>query len=433
MHAILALAAKDLRLLRRNRGHLFFTFVWPLVAALFFGTVFGGSGDDNGKIAVLTVDDDATEPSRALLDAVSRLDGVEARPASDRAAALDAVRHGKAVAVVLAPKGYGEAAGRLFYGEPPRIELFVDPSHKPEAAMLEGQLMGAAMQRMQDVFSGGEKSTAMVDRALADATAAGSQDAALLGFLGQVKSFVGTRGPATAPASTAPGASPGAATPAAGGWQPVQVARHEVQDERIGPRSGFEVAFPQGVLWGMLGCALGFALSLVTERSRGTLARLRTSPISRTHVLAGKGLACFTALLGVQALLFAVGALFFGVRPGSVPMLAAGCVSLALAFVGIMMVVAVLARSEQSAGGLAWAVFLPLSMVGGGMVPLFAMPAWMQNVGNVSPVKWGILALEGALWRGFSWADMVFPCGVLVAVGVVCFGLGARLFARTEG
>jgi ABC-2 type transport system permease protein len=426
MQALLALAGKDLMLLRRNRGHLFFTFVWPLVAALFFGTVFGGDGDDNGKITVRVVDEDQTPASAQLIAAVGRMEGVEATPAT-REAGLDAVRHSKAAAVVIAPKGYGDAAGRLFYGAPPEIELWVDPSRKAEAAMLSGQLMGAAMERMQTLFQGGDAAAKQVDRAIADAAGLpGGGDPTLVKFLGEVKTFVGDRAPAPAEAGAE------AASGKSGGWEPVSVLRHEVQDETRGPRSGFEVAFPQGVLWGMLGCALGFALSLVTERSRGTLARLRTSPLTRTHVLAGKALACFVALLAVQALLFTIGAIAFRVVPSSIPMLIAGCVSLAAAFVGIMMVVSVLARSEQSAGGLAWAVFLPLSMVGGGMVPLFAMPAWMQALGNFSPVKWGILALEGAIWRGFTWADMALPCGILLAVGGLCFGVGARLFARTD-
>ena len=93
------------------------------------------------------------------------------------------------------------------------------------------------------------------------------------------------------------------------------------------------------------------------------------------------------------------------------------------------MVVAVLGRTEQSAGGLGWAIMMPLTLLGGGMVPLFALPRWMQAAGSVSPVKWGILALEGAIWRGFGPAEMLLPCGVLLAVGAAGFLAGARLFA----
>ena len=75
---------------------------------------------------------------------------------------------------------------------------------------------------------------------------------------------------------------------------------------------------------------------------------------------------------------------------------------------------------------------MPLTMFGGGMIPLFVMPAWMQTVSNLSPVKWGILALEGATWRGFSAAEMALPVGVLVLAGVAGLGLGVRLFRDGE-
>ena len=75
-----------------------------------------------------------------------------------------------------------------------------------------------------------------------------------------------------------------------------------------------------------------------------------------------------------------------------------------------------------------WMFFLLPAMLGGGMVPLFVMPPWMLVASNVSPAKWAILGLEGALWRGFSPAEMALPCVILVGVGFVCFALGARAF-----
>ena len=61
------------------------------------------------------------------------------------------------------------------------------------------------------------------------------------------------------------------------------------------------------------------------------------------------------------------------------------------------------------------------------------MPPWMQTLSNVSPVKWAILALEGAIWRGFSLGEMALPCGILLGVGVVFFAGGVRAFRWMEG
>jgi len=38
------------------------------------------------------------------------------------------------------------------------------------------------------------------------------------------------------------------------------------------------------------------------------------------------------------------------------------------------------------------------------------------------------LALEGAIWRGFSFTEMLTPCIVLIGVGLACFALGLRFF-----
>jgi len=73
-----------------------------------------------------------------------------------------------------------------------------------------------------------------------------------------------------------------------------------------------------------------------------------------------------------------------------------------------------------------------MAMLGGGMVPLFAMPGWMQTASNVSPVKWGVLAIEGGIWRGFSMADMARPCGVLVAIGAAGFVGGSMILAKRD-
>ena len=293
--------------------------------------------------------------------------------------------------------------------------------------MLEGILTGAAMASLQGLFEGGDASRRLVDGAMGDLEGlpAGPRRDATGRFLGELRQFLGA-----VPAAASPATAGGATT---GGLRLVQIDRRALRADHPGPRSSFEVTFPQGILWGVIGCALGFALSLVQERTRGTLVRLRASPLAPRDVLLGKGLACLVAILAVEALLLGLGWAAFGVRPSSWGLLAAAAISLAACFVGIMMLVAVLGKTEQSASGLGWAAMMPLAMLGGGMVPLFAMPAWMQAAGVISPVRWGILALEGAIWRGFGPAELALPCAVLWAVGVAGFTIGAWRYGASAG
>jgi ABC-2 type transport system permease protein len=220
------------------------------------------------------------------------------------------------------------------------------------------------------------------------------------------------------------------------GLQPIEVERKDVAGAVYrGPRSAYAITFPQGVIWGLIGTAAGFAVSIVVERTRGTLFRLQTAPISRTSVLGGKALACFISIMLMSIFLYALAFFVFRLRPVSFPLLGLAVVSSAVGFVGIMMLLAVSGRTEQAVGGIGWAVLIVMSMLGGGMIPLFFMPSWMRTIGTFSPVKWSVLAMEGAVWRGFTLVEMLKPCGILIGVGMICFAIGVRVFdwtTRTE-
>ena len=204
-----------------------------------------------------------------------------------------------------------------------------------------------------------------------------------------------------------------------------------VLKERISPRSSYEITMPQAFIWLLLGCSAAFAVSLVMERTRGTLIRLKSAPITLAHILAGKALACFLTTLGGLAVLFAIFRLVFSVRPDSYPLLLLALISAAVAFVGIMMLIAVMGKTEASVGGIGWAFLLLMAMTGGGMIPLMFMPDWMKTVSHFSFVKWSVLAVEGAVWRGFNLTEMLAPCGILIGIGLISFLVGVRVFKAT--
>lgn len=371
MTRVLALASKDLRLLARDRFGMFWVLIFPVLFALFFGAIFGGSGGgDRAPLPIAVVDEDDTDASRAYVDALARSPALDVARATEPEAA-EQVRRGKRAAYVALRKGFGDSLGAIFFGGSPGLALGIDPSRKAEAGYLQGLLVETAF------------------RAAAE------------------------RGGATAPRGP-------------------EIETRPVVRAASRPRSPFEVTFPSAVLWAVLGCCAGFALSIVRERTAGTWLRLRVSPISRLEILFGKGLACFLASCGVTTALLLFAAAVLGVRLANPPLLALGIASVGLCFAGMMMLVCTIGRTEQSVAGAGWAVFTVMAMVGGGMVPLIAMPAWMLRVSDLSPVKWGILALEGAIWRDFSAAEMARPCLVLIAVGAACFAAGVRLLSRRE-
>jgi ABC-2 type transport system permease protein len=196
------------------------------------------------------------------------------------------------------------------------------------------------------------------------------------------------------------------------------------------PRSAFEITFPCSILLAVLGCMMTFTMSIVIEQKQGTLLRLRAAPLSKMNILGGKALACFLSCVGTACILLLGGVACLGVRVSSWPYVLASIVAMAVCFSGLMMLLSVLGRTEQAVGGSALAIILVMATLGGVLVPLIAMPDWMLTMSHACPVKWGVLALEGAIWRGFDLAEMLLPCGILLAVGVLSFGLGARILSR---
>jgi ABC-2 type transport system permease protein len=412
MRSTLALARKDLRILFRLRSGLFFSFVWPVVVAVLFGAAFSGQGSGQPRLAVAIVDADNTPGSSAFIDKLAASgDFIVER--TSRAQGEDLVRRRQRAAMIVVLPGFGEASERMFYGAPRALEIANDPARGAEASMIEGLVMKHAMSDVQTLFSDPGRSRAMVATSRRELENAGnvSATAPLARFLAELDSFL-----------SAPAVSAGNGE----AWQPIVITKRAMAREQRGPANSFEVTFPQGIVWGIIGCIMTFAVGLVSERVHGTFVRLQMAPLTRTQILGGKAIACLTAIAILQIILLTIGVVGFGIRPSSWLLLSLACLCTALAFVGFMMMIASLGRTEQAVAGAGWAMLMPMAMFGGAMMPQFVMPGWIQTIGSASPVKWAILGLEGAMWRDFGVSEMLVPCAVMLTFGAVCFAIGLR-------
>ena len=424
MNAIVTLALKDLRLLSRDWFGLFWIFAFPLMFGLFFGAIFSGMGSSKASaLRVALIDEDQTDGSRAFADRLRQSPALKLEPA-DKQEAQKQVLAGKLVAYIVLKKGLGNASA-FAAGSDALVEVGIDPSRKAEKEMIRGVLLEASFAGMQDLFDKPEKAAGQMTklrRQVADAKdLPEDRRKTILKFYDDMEVFLKDVNAGAAPAGKGPR-----------GFQPLQIDVKEVTADNRGPRSAFEITFPSSILWGIMGCVTTFAISLVVERIQGTLQRLRIAPVTRAQILAGKGLACFLASSAVAVVLLAIGRLVLGVRLEDPLQLLMAILATSLCFVGIMMLVSTLGQTEAAVAGAGWGILMPLAMIGGAMVPLFVMPEWMQNLASISPIKWGILALEGAIWRGYSPADMLLPCGILSGVGVVCYALGVANLARQD-
>jgi ABC-2 type transport system permease protein len=186
----------------------------------------------------------------------------------------------------------------------------------------------------------------------------------------------------------------------------------------LGPETNAigQVAAGQAVMFSLF--ALGTAASHVfKERDRGTLDRLRMTPISGVEILLGKLVPLYLVLVAQQVVLvlYAVGIL--GLDLGPRPFLVFA-VSLGWA-AALLTCAAALGLTTRTNGQLDAAKDLgaiTLSLLGGALVPHAILPGWLPHVAGVSPAYWAIsgyrAAFEGDGMTVLAWL------GVLVALMV---------------
>jgi len=421
----MAMVKKDLKLLFRDKVTVFFTFGFPLIFAAFFGSIFTGNAGDNSGMSVAVSDLDGTMASAAFvqrMDDLNELD-IEILPELE---AREATRKGKKIAFIILPTGFGTAYTNLFTGGTPQLTIGVDPSRRAEAGMLQGVMMKLGIERFENALGDTGSLAGQFDdsiNAIAESDDIPEQWRSLLGeYLPQMKELI-AQGDASLGGSADGGPGPGISAV----LTPLALNFEDVAIQREGPKNGYAITIPQAMYWAMMGVVMGFGVALVQEKTWGTMTRLVVAPLTRMQILGGKAAGCFVALLIVMSILFTFASLVFKV-PIDYPLkvvLALVCVS--SGFVGLMMFLAALGKSERGMASLGWGVMMVFAMFGGAMIPLFAMPDWMKSVSHFSPVKWAILSFEGATWRGFSYMELLVPCSIMLAMGIVLFIAGSKL------
>ena len=419
MKQVFYLAIKDLCVLKADKANVFWVFGFPVIYALFFGAIFSGTQDGPSNIRVGVVNEDQSDFANTFVEKLKARDTLSVE-LLDRDEAMNRVRKGKMSCALMLKSGFGEDLGGMFSGSG-SLEIATDPGRAMEAGFLQGLIIQSLFEVIQERFVNLDFMNGQLDQwreEIKADTGVGFEQGIYLTFFDALETMLED-------------VNDTQVSNASSGFN-LQIPTVDVNREQNGPVHSFQITFPQAMLWGILGCAATFAVSIVKERTSGTLARLQISPIQQAHILSSKGLACFMMCGLVIFAIVLAGKLIYKVPIQSPILFVLAAICVALCFVGIMMLVSTLGKTEQSVGGASWATMMVMAMLGGGMVPLLFMPSWLQTLSLISPVRWGIYALEGGIWRGFTWFEMLGPCAVLLTIGTVCFGLGTWLFKRSD-
>lgn len=431
VRAALAILRKDLLLFFGDRRAVVITMVTPIAIAAFFGFIFSGSGSsEQAKIQVRAADLDASPLTKEILRALSADAALEVKAAVPEGART-AVRTGKSAVGLVFPKGFGAAAARALFGSGPKpeIQFLYDPSHSAEMAMVRGILTQHVMEAVSRQVFTGEQGRAVTQESLKNLDAAEGMDPkdkdVLRGLLTGVDRWQERQGIAK---------KEGKDLPARGFTMPYQVKEEAVTGREGVAYNGYAHSFSGMGIQFILFAAVELGVGVLLERRSGIWRRLRSAPVAKGEVVLGKALSG-AAIAGLTlAVTLGAGIAFFGVRvSGSWPgflLLCAVSACMASAF-GLM--IAAFGKTPQAARGIAIFAVLLLTMLGGGWVPAFLFPRWLQTFTMAVPTRWAMDGLDAVTWRGGDFGAALVPACVLLGFTAV-FGLLAALrFPWDEG
>jgi len=428
---LLAMIRKDLQLFFADRRSVIVSFVVPIAIASFFGSIFGGPSQNSepARIAVAVIDQDGSAISKGIV--VGMLGDKNFKVTSPaEAEARDAVRKGSIAAAVVIPKGFGEAAGSAFFGngERPLLNVLFDPSRATEMAMVRGIMTQHVMEAVSKEMFGGEQGRAMVDRTLPQiqgSTIPGDQKRALMQMLSAIQSFYNQQTPAGAG---------GGGNGAIGITMPYTVHEEPMTAGSNIAYNGYAHSFGGMAIQFLLFAMANLGIEMLVERERGLWSRLRSAPVSKLTLIAGKMASGTIISLTILLVSFAFAIIVFGVRIQGSAIgflgIALACSLMASAF-GVL--VAALGNTPATARGVTTLAVLMMVMLGGAWVPSFIFPAWLQQFTMIIPVRWAVDGLDAMSWRGIGLSGAVLPVLVLLGFAALFAAITAACFRWEEG
>jgi ABC-2 type transport system permease protein len=433
MTPLLAMIRKDLQLFFSDRRSVIVSFVVPIAIASFFGSIFNGPRTgEPAKISVMMIDQDGSTISKAIVAGASADRNLKVAVA-DADAARDSVRRGKTAVAVIIPKGFGDAAGAAFFsdGAKPELELAYDPSRNTELAMVRGIMTQHVMEAVSREMFGGAQGRKYIEQSLPQIESAtgldAAQKAALLQMLRSVQSFYNTSSDAANPASPA-----NSANPVRGITMPYTVKEQAMTSGDNVAYNGYAHSFAGMAIQFLLFAMANIGVEMLLERQRGLWKRLRSAPVSRTTLLAGKVFSGAIISLMILGVCFLFAMIVFRVRiDGSVAGFVGVSVACALMASTFGVLVAALGNSPATARGVTTLAVLMMVMLGGAWVPTFIFPAWLQQFTLIVPVRWAVDGLDGMTWRGIGLSGAWAPIAILL-IFAAAFSLVATLRFKWE-
>lgn len=392
---------KDLKIFFTDKRAIILSLLLPIGLITLFALAFGGVGADDEEegtpIAVLYADEDQTTASKNIITELDAIPGIVCI-ATDTQSAKNQIKSGDQIANIIIHKGYEDA---LNNGTDIPIELQYDQSRAMEISVLQNLLVSkiSSVKGEKDADKG-------VDRIMQNMFSnlpAQTQDS----IRNNLKSGLN---------------------------------KENEQEQLITMTS---VVGEEESNWGLIQAVAGTAImmllfsvrsigsGMLEEKENGVLKKLLQSPITPFEILFGKMLTAVIVAIFQLSVMFVFSWLAFGLDIFmNLPALIIMILTTAIACSAFGVLLASIVRSKKQADSLSTIIILFMSAIGGSMIPLYIMPAFMQDAAVISVNYWSIQGFYDIFWRETGVAGVTQNAIVLIAITTGVLAISAFFFNK---
>ncbi|MFN8178882.1 MAG: ABC transporter permease [bacterium] len=404
MSFVLTSALKDWR---RQRRDLAAAAIWlglPIVTGSLMWLVSGGREGPKPQAQVIVADEDSTFASRMLVRTLESSGGLVHVESATRVEGRARIEKGKATALLVLPKGFGDA---VFRETPVTLDLVKNPAQRilPEIVEQELRILIEAQFYAHRLIGDDLRRMAAGPPPGADTM----PEAWIADFSVRVNRLVEQVAHRVKPLAI----------------KLETVAAEEEKAAKEKEPSFAELFIPGLLVMSLFFAARGIASDVWQERDERTLRRVVTSPQDVVDYLTGKILFGTGMMLAISTVALAICCGWVGLAWSRLPVAVAWATFSGAVILAMMLLLQLVAPSRRAGEVITLALTFPLIMIGGSFFPFEAMPAWMVAIGRRTPNGWAVLELKRIFFETLDPASLATAFGAMLAMAVVLFAVGA--------
>lgn len=416
--AILHCAQKEWTLRLRERWGLILWMAIPLALGGMITAMSGGGEGPQPTAKVLLADEDDSFVSGLLANALSQqnADQFVDLQSVERARGEALMASGEATALLIVPKGFGDAVLREQETE---LTLITNPAQRILPGIVEEFLLvltdgvfyvhrvfGDEIKTITDAMDQTDEQDTELFTDLVIAQLSVSVNNAIESLVSYIDPPI------------------------------LDLAEPEISEAQTTDNLNFAILFFPGVVFmGLLFAAQGLSDSFWKEREDGTLRRCVVTPLSLGQIMGGKMVSAAAVMLLVALLLVSLGFSYHGLPfsqwlPTVVYVVLSG-----LLLYGLMAFLQMLSPSRKSASLITGILVFPMMMAGGSFFPTEAMPDWMGTVSEFLPNGFLLERLKDYLFYDGGVKALLIGLAYLIPIAALFWMLSAvrlKSFAVTN-